>query len=300
MRIDLHTHSTASDGLHRPDVVVRLARDGGVTVLAIADHDTTDGVEAALAAGRRLGVEIIPAVEINTDVDASEIHVLGYYIDHRQEWFQAFLGQLRDGRENRAAKMVEKLNALGIPVDYARVRAMAEGAVGRPHIARALLEVGAVRTTEEAFQKYIGRTGPAYVERMKVTPEDAVRVVGRAGGIAVLAHPGWGVRDDLIPPLVEAGLEGLEAYYPDHTPAMTAHYLALASRHGLLVTGGTDFHGGDLATRVAIGSQYVPDDVVTKLKARYAMKAASARRQDPGGGGPAPPAGRCDALEKEA
>jgi predicted metal-dependent phosphoesterase TrpH len=158
-------------------------------------------------------------------------------------------------------------------VDYARVRALAEGAVGRPHVARALVEVGAVRTTDEAFQKYIGRTGPAYVERMKVTPEDAVRVIVRAGGIAVLAHPGWGVRDEWIPPLVEAGLEGVEAYYPDHTPAMTAHFMELAERYHLLVTGGTDFHGGDLATRVAIGSQYVPPEVVERLKARHAEKA---------------------------
>jgi len=272
MRIDLHTHTTASDGLLSPEALVQLARDAGVTVLAVADHDTTAGVDPAIAAGRRLGVEVIPAVEINTDVEDAEVHVLGYYVGHAQDWFQEFLGSLRDGRENRAERMVGKLNALGIPIEYARVRALAEGAVGRPHVARALIEAGAVRSTEEAFQKYLGRAGPAYVERMKVTPEDAVRVIRRAGGIAVLAHPGWGVRDELIPPLVDAGLEGLEAYYPDHTPAMTDRFLELAARYHLLVTGGTDFHGGDVATRVAIGSQYVPPDVVDRLKARYAEK----------------------------
>lgn len=247
---------------------MQLARDAGVAVLAVADHDTTAGVDAALEAGSRLGVEVIAAVEINTDVEASEIHVLGYYIDHAAPWFQEFLGQLRAGREHRAEAMVAKLNALGIPVNYARVRAMAQGAVGRPHVARALIEVGAVRTTEEAFQKYIGRGGPAYVERMKVTPEDAVRVILRARGIPVLAHPGWGGGDELLPPLVDAGLQGIEAYYPDHTPSMTAHYLDLANRYHLLVTGGTDFHGGDLATRVGVGSQYVPPEVVENLKAR--------------------------------
>jgi predicted metal-dependent phosphoesterase TrpH len=272
MRIDLHTHTTASDGLLSPEALVQLARDAGVTVLAVADHDTTAGVDPAIAAGRRLGVEVIPAVEINTDVEEAEVHVLGYYVGHAQDWFQEFLGSLRDGRENRAERMVGKLNALGIPIEYARVRALAEGAVGRPHVARALIEAGAVRSTEEAFQKYLGRAGPAYVERMKVTPEDAVRVVRRVGGIAVLAHPGWGVRDELIPPLVDAGLEGLEAYYPDHTPAMTDRFLELAARYHLLVTGGTDFHGGDVATRVGIGSQYVPPDVVDRLKARYAEK----------------------------
>lgn len=279
MRIDLHTHTTASDGLLTPERLVQLAADAGVTVLAIADHDTTDGLDAALAAGARLGVEIIPAVEINTDVDAhTEVHMLGYFIDYHQGWFQEFMSRLRDGRVNRAAKMVEKLNGLGIPVTFDRVRAIAgAGAVGRPHVARALVETGAVRSTEEAFEKYIGRTGPAYVERLKVTPEDAVRVVLRATGVPVLAHPGWGVREELIPPLVEAGLQGLEVYYPDHTPAMIERYLAIAERYNLVVTGGTDFHGGDLATKARIGSQYVPVEAVDRLKARAAEQRSATR-----------------------
>jgi len=272
MRIDLHTHTTASDGLLTPEALLQAARDAGVSVLAVADHDTTDAVDAALAAGRICGVEVIPAVEINTDVDATEVHVLGYFIDHHLPWFQEFLTRLRDGRVNRAARMVEKLNALGIPIRFERVRAIAGGAVGRPHVARALVEAGAVKTTEEAFEKYIGRTGPAYVERMKLSPQEAVTVILRAGGIPVLAHPGWGVRDEMIPELAAAGLEGLEVYYPDHTPAMVTHYLEVAARHRLLVTGGTDFHGGDLATKAAVGSQYVPPEAVDRLKARAAEK----------------------------
>lgn len=277
MRIDLHTHTTASDGLLPPERVVQLAKEAGVTVLAIADHDTTDALDAAMAAGSELGVEVIPAVEINTDVDVqTEVHVLGYFIDHRQGWLQEFLARLRDGRINRAAKMVEKLNGLGIPVQFERVRAIAgTGAVGRPHVARALVEAGAVRSTEEAFEKYIGRTGPAYVERLKVTPEEAVRVILKATGVPVLAHPGWGVREEMIPPLVEAGLQGLEVYYPDHTPAMVTRYLEIAGRYDLVVTGGTDFHGGDLATKVRIGSQYVPADAVERLKARAAKQRAA-------------------------
>lgn len=277
MRIDLHTHTTASDGLLPPERLVQLAKDAGVTVLAIADHDTTDALDAAMAAGAALGVEVIPAVEINTDVDAqTEVHVLGYFIDHRQGWLQEFLARLRDGRVNRAAKMVEKLNGLGIPIQFERVRAIAgAGAVGRPHVARALVETGAVRSTEEAFEKYIGRTGPAYVERLKVTPEEAARVILKATGVPVLAHPGWGVREEMIPPLVEAGLQGLEVYYPDHTPAMVTRYLEIAERYDLVVTGGTDFHGGDLATKVRIGSQYVPADVVERLKARAAARRAA-------------------------
>lgn len=272
MRIDLHTHTTASDGLLSPGALVELARRSGATILAVADHDSTDAVDAAMAAGRKLGVEVIPAVEINTDVDAAEVHVLGYFVDHHQAWFQDFLRRLRDGRVNRAERMVENLNALGIRVDINRVKALAAGAVGRPHVARALVEAGAVSSTEEAFEKYIGRNGPAYVERMKVTPEEAVQVILRAGGIPVLAHPGWGVKDEMIPPLVESGLEGLEVYYPDHTPSMVQRYLDIAQRHRLLVTGGTDFHGGDLATKVPPGSQYVPAECVVKLRERYETK----------------------------
>lgn len=272
MRIDLHTHTTASDGLLPPDRLVELAKGAGVTVLAVCDHDSTDGIDQAVAAGAGLGVEVIPAVEINTDVGRTEVHVLGYFIDYRQTWFQEFLRKLRDGRLNRAQRMVEKLNMLGIQIDFARVRARAQGAVGRPHVAWALVEAGAVKSVEEAFARYIGRDGPAYVERMKLTPEEAVRVILKAGGIPVLAHPGWGVNDLMIPPLVDAGLEGLEVYYPEHTPAMQAHYLALARQHDLLVTGGTDFHGGDLATNVPIGSQFVPAEVVEKLKERHAQK----------------------------
>ncbi|MGH2398229.1 MAG: PHP domain-containing protein [bacterium] len=273
MRIDLHTHTTASDGLLPAERLVRLARDAGVGILAVADHDTTDAVDTAIAEGRRLGVEVIPAVEINTDVDTTEVHVLGYYIDHHQNWLQEFLTRQRDGRVNRAARMVEKLNALGIPITYDRVRAIAGGAVGRPHVARALIETGAVASTEEAFEKYLGRNGPAYVERLKVTPQEAVQVILKAGGIPVLAHPGWGVREEMIAPLVEGGLEGLEVYYPDHTPAMVTRFLEIAAQFRLLVTGGTDFHGGDLAAGVGVGSQYVPADAVERLKERAGSKA---------------------------
>src|SRR5256886_10762067 len=254
MQIDLHTHTIASDGLLAPEALVALAHDAGVGVLAVADHDSTDGVDPAMTAGRRVGMEIIPAVEINTDVHESELHVLGYYIDQHQPWFQEFLGRLRDGRVNRAAKMVEKLNALGIRIDFARVRARASGAVGRPHLARALVAAGVVGSTEEAFEKYLGRNGPAYVERMKLSPPEAVQVILRTGGIPVLAHPGWGVKDEVIPALAETGLEGLEVYYPDHTPAMVTRYLEIAKRVGLLVTGGAPFYCGGFATSRARAS----------------------------------------------
>jgi predicted metal-dependent phosphoesterase TrpH len=271
MRIDLHTHTTASDGMLSADALVAEARALGVGLLAVADHDTTAALDAAMAAGRRVGVEVWPAVELSCDVEAGEVHVLGYFIDHRLGWFQELLARLRDGRQHRAARMVDRLAALGAPIALERVQALADGgAIGRPHVARALVEAGHVRTVAEAFERFIGRGGPAYVERLKVTPVQAVQVVRAAGGLAVLAHPGWGQHDALIPGLLAAGLDGIEVYYPDHTPDQVERYRALARRYGLLMTGGTDFHGGGLATGVAVGSQYVPEEIVPPLRAAAA------------------------------
>jgi predicted metal-dependent phosphoesterase TrpH len=274
MRIDLHAHSTASDGMLEPQALVGEAAARGVGLLAISDHDTTDGVDSGLCAASSAGVEVWPAVELSCDVAAGEVHVLGYFVDHHLGWFQALLSRLRDGRQRRAARMVERLAALGAPVDHRRVQALAGGgSVGRPHVARAMVEAGHVRTVSEAFDRFIGRHGPAYVERVKVTPAQAVAVIRAAGGLAVLAHPGWSKQEGLIDDLAGAGLDGVEVYYPDHTPAEIEHLLGLARRHNLLVTGGTDFHGGGLATGVPLGSQYVPEAVVAPLR-----EAAAARR----------------------
>lgn len=272
MRIDLHTHTTASDGLLSADALLAEATSHGVGLLAVADHDTTGSVEAAMTTGRRTGVEVWPAVELSCDVDAGEVHMLGYFIDHHLEWFQGLLTRLRDGRLHRAERMVEKLVGLGAPIDFARVAALAGGgAIGRPHVARALVEAGWVRDVTEAFDRFIARSGPAYVERVKVAPAEAVTIIRAAGGLAVLAHPGWARRDEWIDELVPAGLDGIEVYYPDHTPEMIARYRAAAARHGLLMTGGTDFHGGGLA-RVPLGGQYVPDDIIAPLRERAATR----------------------------
>lgn len=273
MRIDLHTHTTASDGLLDPPALVAAAAAAGVGLLAVADHDSTDGVDVAVMTGRRVGVEVWPAVELSCDVDAGEVHLLGYFVDHHLDWLQALLARLREGRLWRAKRMVAKLADLGAPVEFSRVESLAGGgAIGRPHVARALVEAGWVKDLAEAFDRFIGRGGPAYVERVKVTPAEAVAVIRAAGGLAVFAHPGWAGRDEWITELVPAGLDGVEAYYPDHGHDAIVHYVALAHAHGLLVTGGTDFHGGTLATRVAIGSQYVPEEIVAPLRERAAIR----------------------------
>jgi len=258
------------------------ARGHGVGVLALTDHDSTAGLAEAAAAGETYGVEVIPGVEINTDVDAHEVHILGYHLDYTHAALQTFLSQRRADRMTRAARMVERLRALGVRIEWARVGEIAGGgAVGRPHIARALAESGVVASPQEAFERFLGRNGPVYVPRTRVTPEEAVEAILRAGGVPVLAHPGWAANGPVLerlPTLVGSGLAGIEVYYPDHTPAMIAAYLEVARRYGLVATGGTDYHGGGLATRAPLGSVGVPPEVVPALRARWEALRAAARR----------------------
>src|SRR5579863_5931360 len=186
--IDLHTHTTASDGIYSPTELLGRAHQVGLRVLALTDHDTTNGVEEAAKAAAALDIDFIPGIEINTDVSGGEVHVLGYFPEFQRPAFQAVLKVLRDARERRGQRIVELLNEQGIDVSWERVRAIGQGAVGRPHVAKALLEAGYVQTIGEAFDKYIGSACPAYVPRYRLTPEDAVRLIASAKGLAVIAH----------------------------------------------------------------------------------------------------------------
>ncbi len=275
--VDLHCHTTASDGTLKPTQLVARAVEFGLKTIAVTDHDTTDGVAEALAAGAALGLEVLPGIEINTDVPGGEIHILGYFVEVTDEPFQAELRRLRAGRQRRGEEITRRLAALGAPISWERVQQIAGDApIGRPHIARALLEAGHVNSMNEAFDIYIGRDGPAYVERMRFTPAEAVRTIARVEGLPVLAHPiiarftGDPVvevdLDKTLPELVEAGLVGLECYYPNYTMAQTEQLLAAARRFGLIPTGGTDFHG-PRSDRAELGSVYVPERTVTALKA---------------------------------
>ena len=269
-----------------PRRLVETARGKGVTTLALTDHDTTGGLEEALEAGGACGIDVIPGVEINTDVGEHEVHILGYWVDYARPSLQCFLQRMRDGRLRRAEEMVRKLRTLGAPIEWPRVSEIAAGAsIGRPHIARALVEAGLVGSTREAFERFIGRHGPAYVPRLKLAPEEAVVVIAQHDGVPVLAHPGWAASGPVIqqlPHLIAHGLAGIEVYYPDHSPEMVAEYRRLAEQHGLVATGGTDYHGGGLATRVPLGSVPVPPDVVPSLRARWeALR--SARASPPSG-----------------
>ena len=269
--VDLHLHTTASDGRLTPEQVVALARERSVRVIAVTDHDSTGGVDAALSAAQGQDLEVIPGVELNTDVPAGEAHVLGYYLDHHQPAFDALLEARRRTRFERGAAMVEKLRALGFKISWERVQEIAGaaegGAVGRPHVARALVEQGYVGSVNEAFEKYLGRDGPAYVPYARFTPEEAVRAVAGARGVSALAHPPtWPGYEEALPGLIAAGLAGLECYYGLLKPAEVQPLLDTAARHNLIVTGGSDFHGADGPLIASLGMTQVPMNCVLALK----------------------------------
>ena len=281
-QVDLHCHTNASDGALSPTALVSRGAALGLKVIAITDHDSTDGVTEALAAGTRHGVVVIPGVEINTDVPGAEVHILGYFVDHTDAALNETLLRLRDERVGRARQMSKLLTAMGAPVRFERILELAgDGAVCRPHVARALVEAGHAATFEEAFARYIGRNGPAYVERLKLTPEEACGLIRRAGGLPVLAHPVYFDRFgkmktafELEPGLAElkaAGLAGIEIYYPGYD-AMTIEYLLSRARvHGLLVTGGTDFHG-IRSNEPDLGGVYVPVKAARRLRESWKVQ----------------------------
>ena len=266
--VDLHIHSTASDGRLTPEEIVSRAAELGLKVISLTDHDTVDGVPAALQAAVAFpGLRVIPGVEISTDLADGEAHVLGYFIDYTSPELGSALERFRNSRQGRARGMVAKLGELGIAIDWERVQELAgDGSIGRPHIARAMLEKGYITTFEEAFNKYIGHGGPAYVEREKMTPEEAVALILRAHGLPVLAHP-FTVNDpeDMIKKLKKVGLIGVEVYYKDNTPEQTEETLTLAEKYGLIATGGTDYHGIGDSSEVMMGGVDVPPEAAERL-----------------------------------
>jgi len=268
--VDLHLHSTASDGKFSPEDIVRKAAEGGLTVIALADHDTVDGITPALAAAKVFPrLKVIPCVEISTDVPDGEVHVLGYFVDYTDPKLKVTLEGMRNSRRGRARGMVTKLGKLGIRIEWQRVQEIAgDGTIGRPHIAQAMLEKGYVASVKEAFTKYISRDGPAYVEREKMTPQEAVELLLRTNGLPVLAHP-LTINDPetLIIKLKAAGLAGIEAYYNDYTADEVSRLVSLANKYGLITTGGSDYHGLDNSTETMIGGADVPIEAAERLVA---------------------------------
>ncbi len=267
MPADLHIHSNFSDGLLSPEEIVRKARDAGLTVIAITDHDTVDGIGPAIAEGEKIGVKVIPGIEFTTDTKDNEIHVLGYYIDYKAQWLRQLLQKIREDRKNRIYKIVDKLKELGVDINAQEVLALAEnGSAGRPHVARMLIQKGIVKNIPEAFNKYLVRGAPAYVPHFRLSPVEAVQTIVKAGGIPVYAHPAVSNSDEIIPELMAKGLAGIEVYYGKNSDAQVKHYRALAEKYGLLMTGGSDFHGFGTGRDVSLGDVNLPDDRILELE----------------------------------
>lgn len=272
MFADLHLHTTASDGLYTPTEVVVRSKEKGFSAISITDHDTIAGIEEAMSVGAKLGLEIMPGIELSTLNEDREIHILGYYPDIHNIKLNEMLGKMIDVRKSRALFMVEKLNNLGFGIALERVKEIAGSEfIGRPHIARALQEKGYISEIAEAFTKdYIGLDGRAYIKRFKMSPVEAIDILKQANAVPVLAHPGFlsqgrSLLENEIKPLIENGLLGIEVFYSKHDREQEDYYKHLAEEHDLLITGGSDWHGQNCADNF-LGSIKLPYHYVEALK----------------------------------
>ncbi len=278
--VDLHTHTTASDGSLEPGQVVEAAARAGLRAVAITDHDTVAGLDQALAAGRGLELEVVPGVEISVEREGSRagMHILGLYLDHRHPEILCALERLQRARARRNPRIARRLRELGLPVSMEQVRDLAGGGqVGRPHFAQVLVRMGAVADRGEAFARYLGAQAPAYVPKFRFSPAEALAFLRRSGAVPVLAHPGLlrlrpRALEALLGRLREQGLEGVEAYYSEHDAATRRLLVSLAARLGLVVSGGSDFHGHnkpDIALGRGLGDLRVPAALLAAIKERH-------------------------------
>ncbi len=272
MMVDLHMHTTASDGRSTPAGLVAEVAARGLTIVAVTDHDTTAAIDECLAAARLAGITCWPGIEITSVDEGRDVHVLGYGFDVRHPELVTFLATQRDDRRRRLFEIGARLAHLGVPVDLDRAITdagrTAGRSLGRPMAAAALVTAGHVPDLRDAFDRYLGEGRPAFVERIGPSPAAVVALLACAGGLASLAHPGKSHRDHLIPALVDAGLPAIEVYHPDHDPIDTARYQQIARAHGLLVTGGSDYHGVGSTREPAFGCVHLPPDDYARLAER--------------------------------
>ena len=263
---DLHLHTLFSDGTYSEQELIRESIKAGLSAIAVVDHDTVQGLPICIELGREAGIEVIPGIELTTEYESWEIHILGYFIDYGSRKLEERLVLLDKNRIDRIYKIADKLKALGIKLNPETVFDIAgRGTVGRLHVARAMVAEGIVTSVYEAFQKYIGDRCPAYVLGFRFSPQEAIRLIKDASGIPVLAHPYTINNDEIILGLIKDGLMGLEVYYPEHSQGMISFYLDIAKANNLLVTGGSDCHGM-AKPEVRIGSIKIPYELVERLK----------------------------------
>jgi predicted metal-dependent phosphoesterase TrpH len=263
MRVDLHMHSTASDGAYTPAEVVNIAITHQMDVIALTDHDNVQGIPLAVEAAKQTQLQVIAGVELSSQDETVDRHLLGYMLNIEYAPLLAQLDVLRNGRVYRIQEMVKKLESIGLPIDPERVLQMAgDGSVGRPHLARAMLDKGYVSSIQDAFDRYIGDDGAAYVPHPQFAPDEAIRLIHEAGGVAVLAHPGhYENFAGIVEELVAQGLDGVETYYYDHSPKVVSELYWLAKHHDLVMTVGSDFHRREGDGSARIGSVRFPPEV---------------------------------------
>jgi len=275
--VDLHLHTTASDGVMTPSGIVRYAKSKGLQAIAITDHDTIEGLDEGLSEGEKVGFEVIPGVEISAEHFPGSMHLLGYFFDIHHPLLKGKLDYLQKARADRNPKIIENLNRLGVKIRYEEVvKASGGGQVGRPHFAQVLIEKGYVRSFQEAFERFLKKGAPAYVDKLRFKPKEAISFIEEAGGVTILAHPktlgmnGSSALEKIVLDLMEIGLKGIEIFYPEHTPMEMAQFKTMAERYGLLMTGGTDYHGiekEELDIGVGRGEMRLPYSLVEALKA---------------------------------
>lgn len=272
---DLHIHTYFSDGTLSPEETIEEAHRHGLKCIAVTDHDTLDGIAPTIEAAKKYGIEVISGVEISTQINGRDIHILAYLFDHNDKEFQTKLRSMQDSRVPRMREMIEKLNGLGIcDISLEEICAKTQSnSVGRLHLAQALVAKNHVKNVKEAFDKYLADDKPAYVGKQKLSPEDAFAMIKRAGGVSVMAHPMMTGADELIPRFVSAGLDGLEVFYPHIMEKIIEYYKKLAVKHNLVLTGGSDAHGA-AKQHTYIGKVKVPYEIVERLKEYHAASQA--------------------------
>lgn len=244
-KIDLHLHTKYSDGQYTPEELIIKVKEAGIDLISITDHDTVNGIEESIEIGKKYGVEVIPGLEISSDIRDREVHILAYFFDPANRELEEYLRFFRAERIKRASRIVEKLNALGLEIKLDDILEVAKNSViGRPHIAKAMAAKGLVSNYFEAFSKYIGNGCPAYERKVHVSPRSAFKIISDAGGLSFLAHPG-NLPDVIMVELIEAGLDGIEVLHPSHLPHQVKHYKGIVNEFFLLESGGSDFHGGE-------------------------------------------------------
>jgi 3',5'-nucleoside bisphosphate phosphatase len=266
---DMHMHTHYSDGAYSPSSVVELARQNGITTIAVSDHDTVAGIEEAIGTGDRLGVEIIPGIELSAYHESREIHILGYFIDIRHERLLTFLSMCRNERIKRAREMVNRLNDLDIPVSIDTVLdAVGDRSIGRPHIANAVMQTGMVKSYPEVFHKYLAYGRPAYVEKFHLTVQDAIDLIALTGGLSFIAHPSDAIGETVLLDFIKKGLDGIETIHPSLSKQNSQYYRSLVHEYSLLESGGSDFHGGRRGDEDILGKYVIPIDFVDAMRKR--------------------------------